>query len=123
MSADSSRTVLVSGARTPFGRLPGRLKSLSAPPLGGIASRGALDKGGVAGDAVGAVIMGPVLGAGVGQMPARQASLAAGLPASVHALSINKMCLSGLTAIALAGQMIRAWDAMVVVAGCKETMS
>ncbi|HJC30038.1 MAG TPA: acetyl-CoA C-acetyltransferase [Candidatus Dietzia intestinipullorum] len=123
MSADSSRTVLVSGSRTPFGRLQGGLKSLSAPQLGGIAIRGALDKGGVADDAVDAVIMGQVLGAGVGQMPARQASLAAGLPASVHALSINKMCLSGLTAIALADQMIRAGEAEVVVAGGQESMS
>lgn len=123
MTADSTRTVLVSGARTPFGRLQGGLKSVSAPQLGGVAIRGALDKGGVSDDTVDAVIMGQVLGAGVGQMPARQAALAAGLPASVHALTINKMCLSGLTAIALADQMIRAGEAEVVVAGGQESMS
>ena len=123
MSTESSRIVLVSGARTPFGRLQGGLSSLSAPQLGAVAIRGALEKGGVPADAVDQVIMGQVLGAGVGQMPARQASLAAGIPAAVPALTINKMCLSGLTAIALASQMIRTGEAEVVVAGGQESMS
>ncbi len=123
MTTDKTRTVIVSGARTPFGRLQGGLKSVSAPELGGVAIRGALEKGGVAGDTVDAVIMGQVLGAGVGQMPARQAALAAGLPASVHSVNINKMCLSGLTAIALADQMIRCGEAEVVVAGGQESMT
>ncbi|MFN3339322.1 MAG: acetyl-CoA C-acetyltransferase [Dietzia sp.] len=123
MSADSTRTVIVSGARTPFGRLQGGLSSLSAPELGGIAIRGALEKGGVPAEAVDQVIMGQVLSAGVGQMPARQASLAAGIPQRVDALSINKMCLSGMTAIALADQAIRAGFSEVVVAGGQESMS
>ena len=123
MPADSTRTVIVSGARTPFGRLQGGLSSLSAPELGGIAIRGALERGGVPAEAVDQVIMGQVLSAGNGQMPARQASLAAGIPQRVDALSINKMCLSGLTAIALADQAIRAGYSEVVVAGGQESMS
>lgn len=115
--------VIVSGARTPFGRLQGALSSLSAPQLGAQAIKGALDKGGVNASDVDYVIMGQVLGAGVGQMPARQAMLAAGIPASAHALSINKMCLSGLTAVALASQALRAGEATVVVAGGQESMS
>ncbi|MFL0578574.1 acetyl-CoA C-acetyltransferase [Dietzia sp. 179-F 9C3 NHS] len=120
---NENTTVIVSGARTPFGRLMGGLSSLSAPELGGIAIRGALDKGGVSDDAVDAVIMGQVLAAGIGQMAARQSLIAAGLPKKIHALSINKMCLSGLTAIALADQMIRSGEAEVVVAGGQESMS
>jgi len=120
---DDDAIVIVSGARTPFGRLQGALSSLSAPKLGAEAIKGALAKGGVAADSVDYVIMGQVLGAGVGQMPARQAMLGAGIPASAHALTINKMCLSGLTAIALAGQAIRAGEAKVVVAGGQESMS
>lgn len=123
MTADSTRTVIVSGARTPFGRLQGGLSSLSAAELGGIAIRGALERGGVSADAVDQVIMGQVLAAGAGQMPARQASLAADLPKKVDALSINKMCLSGLTAIALADQSIRSGYSEVVVAGGQESMS
>ena len=123
MTADPTRTVIVSGARTPFGRLQGGLSSLSAAELGGIAIKSALERGGVPSDAVDQVIMGQVLSAGTGQMPARQASLAAGLPKSVDALSINKMCLSGLTAIALADQAIRSGYSEVVVAGGQESMS
>lgn len=115
--------VIVSGARTPFGRLMGALSSLSAPQLGAEAIKGALAKGGVPADSVDYVIMGQVLGAGVGQMPARQSMLAAGIPASAHALSINKMCLSGLTAISLAGQALKSGEAKVVVAGGQESMS
>ncbi len=123
MTADPTRTVIVSGARTPFGRLQGGLSSLPASELGGIAIRAALEKGGVPAEAVDQVIMGQVLSAGTGQMPARQASIAAGLPKSVDALSINKMCLSGLTAIALADQAIRSGYSEVVVAGGQESMS
>ena len=123
MTADPTRTVIVSGARTPFGRLQGGLSSLSAPELGGVAIKGALERGGVSPEAVDQVIMGQVLGAGVGQMPARQASIAGGVPKAVDALSINKMCLSGLTAIALADQAIRSGYSEVVVAGGQESMS
>lgn len=123
MTAEPTRTVIVAGARTPFGRLQGGLSSLSAAELGGIAINAALERGGVSGEAVDQVIMGQVLSAGNGQMPARQASLAAGLPKSVDALSINKMCLSGLTAIALADQAIRSGYSEVVVAGGQESMS
>ena len=123
MSEDSNTVVSVSGARTPFGRLMGGLSSLSAPQLGAVAISGALEKGGVPAEAVDQVIMGQVLGAGVGQMPARQAALAAGIPQGVSALTINKMCLSGLTAIALAEQMLRTGAAEVVVAGGQESMS
>ncbi|MDV8000540.1 acetyl-CoA C-acetyltransferase [Rhodococcus sp. IEGM 1408] len=123
MTADSTRTVIVSGARTPFGRLQGGLSSLSAPELGGLAIRAALERGGVPAEAVDQVIMGQVLAAGNGQMPARQASLAGGIPKRVDALSINKMCLSGMTAIALADQAIRSGYSEVVVAGGQESMS
>ena len=123
MTAEPPRTVIVAGARTPFGRLQGGLSSLSAAELGGIAINAALERGGVSGEAVDQVIMGQVLSAGNGQMPARQASLAAGLPKSIDALSINKMCLSGLTAIALADQAIRSGYSEVVVAGGQESMS
>ena len=123
MTADPTRTVIVSGARTPFGRLQGGLSSLSAPELGGVAIKGALERGGVSPEAVDQVIMGQVLGAGVGQMPARQASIAGGVPKAVDALSINKMCLSGLTAIALADQAIRSGYSEVVVAGGQESMT
>lgn len=123
MTADSTRTVIVAGARTPFGRLQGGLSSLSAPELGGLAIRGALERGGVSAEAVDQVIMGQVLSAGNGQMPARQASIAAGIPERVDALSINKMCLSGMTAIALADQAIRSGFSEVVVAGGQESMS
>ena len=123
MTADPTRTVIVSGARTPFGRLQGGLSSLAASELGGIAIRGALERGGVPAEAVDQVIMGQVLSAGTGQMPARQASIAGGIPKNVDALSINKMCLSGLTAIALADQAIRSGYSEVVVAGGQESMS
>jgi acetyl-CoA C-acetyltransferase len=123
MTADPTRTVIVSGARTPFGRLQGGLSSLSAAELGGLAIRAALERGGVSAESVDQVIMGQVLSAGAGQMPARQASLAAGIPQRVNALSINKMCLSGMTAIALADQAIRSGFSEVVVAGGQESMS
>ena len=118
-----SGTVIVAGARTPIGRLLGGLKSFSAADLGGIAIKGALEKAGVSGDQVDYLIMGQVIGAGAGQNPARGAGLAGGLPASVPSITINKVCLSGLNAIATADQMIRAGEAEIIVAGGMESMT
>jgi len=115
--------VIVAAARTPQGRLKGQLASFSAPQLGGLAIAGALAQGGIPVDAVDAVIMGQVLPAGSGQNPARQASLAAGLGWDVPASSVNKVCLSGLTAVIDAKRMIAAGDATVVVAGGMESMT
>ena len=116
-------TVIVAGARTPMGRMSGSLKGFSASDLGGFAIKGALEKAGVAPADVDYVIMGQVLYAGEGQIPARQAASKAGIPMSVPALSINKVCLSGLDAIALADQLIRAGEFEVVVAGGQESMT
>lgn len=110
-------TVLVAGARTPIGRLLGGLSSLSSTELGGIAIRGALDRAGLTPDRVQHVIMGQVLTAGVGQLPARQAAVAAGIPMSVPALSVNKVCLSGIQSVILADQLIRAGLVETAVAG------
>ncbi len=120
----SSRTsVIVAGARTPMGRLLGSLKDFSAADLGGVAIKGALERAGVAPDAVQYVIMGQVLTAGAGQIPARQAAVKAGIPMSVPAININKVCLSGLNAVAMADQLIRAGEFDVVVAGGMESMT
>jgi len=116
-------SVIVAGARTPLGRLFGSLKDFSGSDLGGIAIKGALDKAGVRGDQVDYVIMGQVLTAGAGQIPARQAAVKAGIPMTVPALSINKVCLSGIDAIALADQLIRAGEFEIVVAGGQESMT
>ncbi|MGA9870800.1 MAG: acetyl-CoA C-acetyltransferase, partial [Rhodococcus sp. (in: high G+C Gram-positive bacteria)] len=116
-------SVIVAGARTPVGRLSGSLKDLSGSDLGGIAIKGALDKSGVAPELVEYVIMGQVLTAGAGQIPARQAAVAAGIPMSVPALTINKVCLSGVSAIAMADQLIRAGEFDIVVAGGQESMT
>lgn len=116
-------TVIVSGARTPVGRLLGSLKDFSGSDLGGIAIKAALEKGGVAPELVDYVIMGQVLTAGAGQIPARQAAAAAGIPMDVPALTLNKVCLSGINAIALADQLIRAGEYEVVVAGGQESMT
>ncbi|MGW0174614.1 acetyl-CoA C-acetyltransferase [Rhodococcus sp. NPDC003322] len=116
-------SVIVAGARTPMGRLQGSLKDFSGSELGGVAIKGALDKAGVAPEQVEYVIMGQVLTAGAGQIPARQAAVAAGIPMSVPALTINKVCLSGLGAIAMADQLIRAGEFDIVVAGGQESMS
>lgn len=116
-------SVIVSGARTPMGRLLGNLKDLSATRLGGVAIKAALERAEVAPDQVQYVIMGQVLQAGAGQIPARQAAAEAGIPLSVPALTINKVCLSGLDAIALADQLIRAGEFDVVVAGGMESMT
>jgi len=113
----------VGGARTPIGRLLGSLSGLSGAELGGIAIRAALERAGIAGDQVGYVIMGQVLQAGEGQIPPRQAAVQAGIPMTVPALGINKVCLSGLDAIALAAQLIRAGEFDVIVAGGMESMS
>ncbi len=116
-------SVIVAGARTPVGRLLGSLKDFSGSDLGGIAIKGALEKAGVAPEQVDYVIMGQVLTAGAGQIPARQAAVSAGIPMSVPALTINKVCLSGVNAIAMADQMIRAGEFDIVVAGGQESMT
>ena len=116
-------TVIVAGARTPFGRLSGGLKDFSGVDLGAVAIKGALEKAGVPASEVQYVIMGQVLTAGAGQMPARQTAIKAGIGWDVPALSINKMCLSGIDAIALADQLIRAGEFDVVVAGGQESMT
>ncbi|MFQ6330206.1 acetyl-CoA C-acetyltransferase [Nocardia sp. CWNU-33] len=116
-------SVIVSGARTPVGRLLGGLKDFSGADLGGFAIKAALEKGGVAPEQVDYVIMGQVLTAGAGQIPARQAAVAGGIPMDVPALTLNKVCLSGINAIALADQLIRAGEYEIVVAGGQESMS
>ncbi|MFJ2116040.1 MULTISPECIES: acetyl-CoA C-acetyltransferase [unclassified Streptomyces] len=124
MSATHTTTsVIVAGARTPMGRLLGSLTSFSGAELGGFAIKAALDRAGIGGDQVQYVIMGQVLQAGAGQIPARQAAAKAGIPLNVPALTVNKVCLSGLDAIALADQLIRAGEFDVVVAGGQESMT
>ncbi|NRQ50098.1 acetyl-CoA C-acetyltransferase [Aeromicrobium stalagmiti] len=118
-----TQSVIIAGARTPIGRLLGGLKTLSGSDLGGLAIKGALEKAGVSGDQVDYVIMGQVLQAGAGQVPARQAAHKGGIPLGVPAVSINKVCLSGINAIALADQLIRAGEYDVVVAGGQESMT
>jgi acetyl-CoA C-acetyltransferase len=116
-------SVIVNGARTPMGRLLGSLKDFSGAELGGFAIKSALERSGVTPDQVQYVIMGQVLQAGAGQIPARQAAHKAGIPLSVPALTINKVCLSGLDAIALADQLIRAGEFDIIVAGGQESMT
>jgi acetyl-CoA C-acetyltransferase len=118
-----SGSVIVAGARTPIGRLLGGLKDLSAAELGGVAIKGALEKAGVAPDQVDYLVMGQVIQAGAGQNPARTAGIAAGLPMTMPSITINKVCLSGINAIALADQMIRAGEHEIVVAGGMESMT
>ncbi|KAB8183786.1 acetyl-CoA C-acetyltransferase [Microbispora catharanthi] len=118
-----SGSVIVAGARTPIGRLLGSLSDLSAVELGGIAIKAALERAGVSPDQVQYVIMGQVLQAGAGQIPSRQAAVKAGIPMTVPSLTINKVCLSGLDAIALADQLIRAGEFDIVVAGGMESMT
>ncbi|MER5812954.1 acetyl-CoA C-acetyltransferase [Streptomyces sp. NPDC002033] len=120
---NNTTSVIVAGARTPMGRLLGSLKSFSGADLGGFAIKSALERAGIAGDQVQYVIMGQVLQAGAGQIPARQAAVKAGIPMNVPALTINKVCLSGLDAIALADQLIRAGEFDIVVAGGQESMT
>ncbi len=116
-------SVIVAGARTPMGRLLGSLKGFSAADLGGVAIKGALDRSGVAPDVVDYVIMGQVIQAGSGQITARQAAVKAGIPMDVPSITINKVCLSGIDAIALADQLIRAGEFEIVVAGGMESMT
>jgi len=123
MSKSIRDVVIVSAVRTPVGSYGGTLSSVRAPKLGSIAIKGALEKAGVKPEAVDKVIMGNVLAAGLGQAPARQAAIYAGLPKSVSCLTINKMCGSGLKAVMLASQAIAVGDADVVVAGGMESMS
>ena len=118
-----SRVVIASACRTPIGSFNGALSALSAPQLGAAAVREALSRAGLAGDEVSEVILGEVLTAGVGQAPARQASLGAGIPDSVPCTTINKVCGSGLKSVMLAAQAIRTGDAEIVVAGGMESMS
>src|SRR5882672_6268032 len=117
------QSVIVAGARTPIGRLLGSLKDHTGAQLGGVAIRAALERSGVKPEQVRYTIMGQVLTAGAGQIPARQAAVAAGIPMDVPALTINKVCLSGLDAIALADQLIRAGEFDLVVAGGQESMT
>ncbi len=123
MSSTNGGSVIVAGARTPIGRLLGGLKSLSAAELGGVAIKAALEKAGVSGDQVDYLIMGQVIQAGAGQNPARTAGIAAGLPMSLPSITINKVCLSGVNAIATADQLIRAGEHDIVVAGGMESMT
>ena len=118
-----SGSVIVAGARTPIGRLLGGLKDMSAADLGGVAIKGALEKAGVAGDQVDYVILGQVIQAGAGQITARQAAHKGGIPMDVPSLTINKVCLSGINAIALADQLIRAGEHDIIVAGGMESMT
>ena len=116
-------SVIVAGARTPIGKFGGTLKDLTAMELGGVAIRAALERAGVAPEAVDYVVMGHVLQAGAGQITARQAAIAGGIPQEVPAITINKVCLSGLNAVAMADQLIRASEVEVVVAGGMESMT
>ncbi|MFI7616842.1 acetyl-CoA C-acetyltransferase [Nonomuraea terrae] len=118
-----SSSVIVAGARTPIGKLLGALSGLQAVDLGGIAIKAALERARVAPEAVEYVIMGQVLQAGAGQIPSRQAAVKAGIPMTVPSITINKVCLSGLDAIALADQLIRAGEFDIVVAGGMESMT
>jgi len=116
-------SVIVAGARTPIGKLAGALKDFTAMDLGGFAIAAALERSGVTGEQVDYVVMGHVLQAGQGQITARQAAVKGGIPMDVPALTINKVCLSGLSAIALADQLIRAGEVEIVVAGGMESMT
>ena len=119
----SRQPVIVSAVRTPIGRYLGGLSSLTAPELGAIAIREAVKRAGIAVEDVEEVLMGQVVQGGSGQAPARQAALKAGLAGTVAATTINKVCGSGLKAVMLAAQSIRAGDQQVVVAGGQESMS
>ena len=119
----SSGSYLVAGARTPIGKMSGALASFSAAELGGFAIAAALERAGVAPEEVEHVLMGQVLMAGAGQVPSRQAAFKAGIPMSVPAVNINKVCLSGLNTIYLANQMIATGEADIVVAGGMESMT
>ncbi|HJS50844.1 MAG TPA: acetyl-CoA C-acetyltransferase [Pyrinomonadaceae bacterium] len=121
--ADTKQAVIISAARTPTGKFQGALKPFSAPELGAIAIKEAVKRAGVDPAKIDEVIMGCVVQAGIGQAPARQAALKAGLPPEVSALTVNMVCGSGLRAVALAGQSIQLGDSEFVVAGGMESMS
>jgi acetyl-CoA C-acetyltransferase len=123
MSDSARQPVIVAAARTPIGKFLGAFGSLSAPDLGAVAIRAAVERSRVSPDEIDEVIMGNVIQGGVGQAPARQAALKAGLPSSISALTVNKVCGSGLKAVMLAAQAIKAGDSEVVVAGGQESMS
>src|SRR5918994_7451878 len=114
---------IVGGARTPIGKLLGALKDTTATDLGGIAIAGALERSRLDAEHVEFVVMGQVLQAGSGQIPARQAAVKGGIPMSVPAMTLNKVCLSGLAAVAYADQLIRAGECDIVVAGGMESMT
>src|SRR3954452_18119465 len=116
-------SVIVNGARTPMGRLLGSLKDFSGADLGGVAIKAALERSGVTPEQVQYVILGQVILAGAGQIPAGQAAHKAGIPLDVPAITINKVCLSGLDAIALADPLIRAGEFDIIVAGGQESMT
>src|SRR5256886_1945726 len=116
-------SVIVSGARTPIGKLSGTLASFSAMELGGLAIKAAVERAGVSPDDVDYVFMGHVLGAGQGQITARQAAVKAGIPMTTPATTVNKVCLSGLNTVYLADQMIQNGDADIVIAGGMESMT
>jgi acetyl-CoA C-acetyltransferase len=118
-----TRSVIVAGARTPIGKFRGSLAAFSAMELGGIAIAEALARSGVAAERVDYVIMGHVLQAGQGQITARQAAVAGGVPKEIPAITVNKVCLSGMSAVAMADQMIRAGDIDIAVAGGMESMT
>ena len=122
-NSDDNDVVILAGSRTPQGRLNGQLAGFTAVELGAHAITGALAASGVKAEQVDAVIMGQVLQAGAGQNPARQSAIAAGVGWNIPAVTINKVCLSGLTAVIDAARMIRAGDATVVVAGGQESMT
>src|SRR5215472_2787074 len=123
MASEPRASVIVAGARTPFGKFGGGFKDAPATALGAHAIRAALDRSHVEGQDVDYVIMGQVLQAGAGQITARQAAIEAGIPQEIPAITINKVCLSGINAIALADQLIRAGEVQTVVAGGMESMS
>jgi acetyl-CoA C-acetyltransferase len=123
MSDASREPVIVAAARTPIGKFLGGLSPLSAPELGATAIRAALERSKVPADQIEEVIMGNVIQGGVGQAPARQAALKGGIPATVSALTVNKVCGSGLKAVMLAAQAIKAGDKQVIIAGGQESMS
>ncbi|MCH6468901.1 acetyl-CoA C-acetyltransferase [Sinomonas terrae] len=123
LSASGSDVVVVGAARTPQGRLLGQLSSLTAVELGGAAIAGALSRAGVEPEAVDAVVMGHVIQAGAGQNPARQSAVTAGIPLTAPAVTVNKVCLSGLSAVIEAARMLRLGEASIVVAGGQESMS
>lgn len=117
------KTVIAGAARTPFGKFGGSLKALSAVELGAIAIREAVERSGISGDQVDEVIMGMVVQAGAGQVPSRQAARKAGLPWNVASETINKVCASGMRAVTMGDQIIRAGDGEIIVAGGMESMS